>query len=192
MSQLDSYKGLVFATFDSTAPSLQEYLKEMTWYLDAFVDRREGGIEVIGAPHKWVVSCNWKLPAENFTGDMYHAAWSHLSAVLTGYGSSAANRKSWTGSIVSPGNGHGVVGLGPNDNADPPFPEIQAYEAEIRPEMQQRLGPRFNHLYPIFGTAFPNFSLNPRPGPHVPSLAPQGSGQDRDLDVGLRRSGGPA
>ena len=163
VAQLDSYKGLVFATFDSTAPSLQEYLSEMTWYLDAFVDRRKGGIEVIGAPHKWVVSCNWKLPAENFVGDMYHAAWSHLSAVLTGYGSSAANRQSWTGSIVSPGNGHGVVGLGPNDNADPPFPEIQAYEAEIRPEMQQRLGPRLNQVYPIFGTAFPNCSLNRAP-----------------------------
>ena len=51
MAQLDNYKGLYFATFDPEAPPLREYLGEMAWYLDAFFDRREGGIEVIGA-HK--------------------------------------------------------------------------------------------------------------------------------------------
>jgi phenylpropionate dioxygenase-like ring-hydroxylating dioxygenase large terminal subunit len=44
VAQLDSYKGLLFATFDAEAPTLREYLGEMTWYLDAFFDRREGGI----------------------------------------------------------------------------------------------------------------------------------------------------
>jgi len=43
VAQLDSYKGLLFATFDPEAPSLHEYLGEMAWYLDAFVDRREAG-----------------------------------------------------------------------------------------------------------------------------------------------------
>jgi 3-phenylpropionate/trans-cinnamate dioxygenase subunit alpha len=61
VTQLDSYKGLLFATFDPEAPALREYLGEMTWYLDAFFDRREGGIEVIGA-YKWVMPCNWKFP----------------------------------------------------------------------------------------------------------------------------------
>jgi phenylpropionate dioxygenase-like ring-hydroxylating dioxygenase large terminal subunit len=42
VAQLDSYKGLLFATFDPEAPSLREYLGEMTWCLDAFFDRREG------------------------------------------------------------------------------------------------------------------------------------------------------
>ena len=69
VAQLDSYKGLVFATFDHGAPSLLEYLGEMTWYLDAFFDRREGGVEVIGGMQKWVVPCNWKFPADNFSGD---------------------------------------------------------------------------------------------------------------------------
>src|SRR5262249_14289991 len=66
VAQLDSYKGLLFATFDREAPPLREYLGEMTWYLDAFFDRREGGIEVVGGMHKWVMPCNWKFPAENF------------------------------------------------------------------------------------------------------------------------------
>jgi phenylpropionate dioxygenase-like ring-hydroxylating dioxygenase large terminal subunit len=80
VAQLGNYKGLLFATFDPEAPSLREYLGEMTWYLDAFFDRRDGGIEVIGA-HKWVMPCNWKFPAENFGGDLYHVGWSHLSAM---------------------------------------------------------------------------------------------------------------
>src|SRR5260370_22997909 len=48
VAQLDSYKGLYFATFDPDAPPLREYHGEMTWYLDAFFDRREARDEVIG------------------------------------------------------------------------------------------------------------------------------------------------
>ena len=85
VAQLDIYKGLVFATFDKNAPSLMDYLGEMTWYLDSFFDRREGGVEVIGGVHKWIIPCNWKLPAENFGGDAYHVAWNHLSALTSGF-----------------------------------------------------------------------------------------------------------
>src|SRR6516165_7532292 len=68
VAQLDNYKGLWFATFDRHAPPLRKYLGEMAWYIDTFVDRREGGIEIV-ATHKWVMPCNWKFPAENFGGD---------------------------------------------------------------------------------------------------------------------------
>jgi len=110
VAQLDSYKGLIFATFDPGAPPLLDYLGEMTWYLDNFFDRREGGIEVIGGMHKWVVPCNWKLPAENFGGDSYHAQWSHISAIKTGFSPGDNVRRHWGGSIVSPGKGHGIIG----------------------------------------------------------------------------------
>ena len=92
VAQLDSYKGLLFATFDPEAPPLVEYLGEMAWYLDNFFDRREGGIEVIGGMHKWVIPCNWKFPAENFGGDPYHVGWSHLSAVQVGFTPGGATR----------------------------------------------------------------------------------------------------
>ena len=55
----------------------------MAWYIDTFVDRREGGIEIV-ATHKWIMPCNWKFPAENFGGDAYHVQWNHLSAVKIG------------------------------------------------------------------------------------------------------------
>ena len=45
VAQLDSYKGLIFATFDADAPPLLDYLGPMTWYLDTLFDRREGGSE---------------------------------------------------------------------------------------------------------------------------------------------------
>ena len=159
VAQLDSYNGLFFATFDAQAPPLREYLGEMTWYLDAFFDRREGGIEVIGGMHKWVTPCNWKFPAENFGGDSYHVPWSHLSAIRTDFASSVSTKPETTGSAVSPGNGHVLVCFGPNDLADPPVPEILEYEKEIRREVEKRLGPRLGRINPVVGTTFPNFSM---------------------------------
>ena len=82
VAQLDSYKGLIFATFDVDAPPLPNYLGPMTWYLDAFFDRREGGAEVIGGIHKWVAPCNWKFPPRTssetpttFSGLTFHPYW---------------------------------------------------------------------------------------------------------------------
>jgi len=158
VAQLEEYKGLLFATFDAQAPPLREYLGEMTWYLDTFFDRREGGIEVVGT-HKWVMPCNWKFPAENFGGDSYHVQWTHLSAIQTAFSTGVATKPNSTGSMVSPGNGHILICVGPNDVGDPPMPEILAYEKEIRPEVEQRLGARAKLINPIVGTMFPNFSM---------------------------------
>jgi len=66
VAQLYGCKGLVFATFDPEAPALREYLVKVTWYLEVFFDRREGGVEVVGGMHKWVILCNCKFPSENF------------------------------------------------------------------------------------------------------------------------------
>ena len=159
VAQLDSYKGLVFATFDASAPPLLDYLGEVTWYLDFFFDRREGGVEVIGGLHKWVMPANWKLPAENFCGDGYHTAWSHLSATSTGFGGEFRSKPSGEGKVISPGNGHCIVALGAEDQTDPSIPEILAYEAEIKPEVEKRLGDRVHLVKPHAGTIFPNFSI---------------------------------
>ncbi len=134
VAQLDNYKGLWFATFDAEAPLLRAYLGEMTWYLDAFFDRCEGGIELVGGVHKWIMPCNWKFPAENFAGDGYHVHWSHLSAVQTGSGGDFRTRPDDAGRAMSPGNGHSVMFAGPGMAADMPDPTVLAYEARIRPE----------------------------------------------------------
>ena len=161
VAQLDSYKGLIFATFDPTAPPLLDYLGEMTWYLDVFFDRREGGVEIVSGTHKWIMPCNWKLPADNHASDGYHSAWSHKSAADAGFSNSATTRPASGGATIALRNGHNVIafGPGPDSYSDPLLPVIQAYEDEIRPEVHKRLGSRFSIVNPFASTVFPNFSL---------------------------------
>lgn len=159
VAQLDTYKGLVFATFDNNAPSLIDYLGEMAWYLDCFFDRREGGVEVVGGVHKWIIPCNWKLPAENFGGDAYHVAWNHLSALTSGFTQAPAARQTLGGGTISPGNGHCILAVGADDYAAAPVEVIQEYEESIRAETVERLGPRLLKMTPNVGTLFPHMSF---------------------------------
>ena len=158
VAQLDSYKGLIFATFDPSAPPLLDYQGPFTWYMDAFFDRRGGGAEVIGGVHKWVAPCNWKFPAENFIGDSYHVPWSHLSPRLTGFSAAPATNDTPEGSAVSTGNGHGILTV-PSGSRRELMEVLNEYEAQIRGEVEARLGPRAEVLYPLVGTIFPNFSI---------------------------------
>ncbi|SDE23164.1 3-phenylpropionate/cinnamic acid dioxygenase subunit alpha [Paraburkholderia lycopersici] len=75
------YKGLVFGNWDADAPDLETYMGDIAWYLDGVLDRREGGTEIVGGVHKWVIDCNWKFPAEQFASDQYHALFTHASAI---------------------------------------------------------------------------------------------------------------
>ena len=159
VAQIDSYKGLFFATFDATAPPLLDYLGEMTWYMDAFVDRREGGIEFLGGMHKWVVPCNWKFSTENFGADTYHVGWTHAASIRTSFSNPPTSKPNSEGRVLSPGNGHIISTGGPGETFDPPVPEILSYEEAIRPEVDRRLGPRYKVANPIVGSVFPNFSL---------------------------------
>jgi hypothetical protein len=61
--------------------------------------------------------------------------------------------------MASPGNGHALICVGPDDVGDPPMPVIEAYEPDIATEVRQRLGPRAGLINPIVGRVFPNFSL---------------------------------
>lgn len=81
-AKVETYKGLIFATWDANAPSLDAYLGEAKFYMDAFLDRMEGGTEVLGGVTKWVIGCNWKFAAEQFCSDMYHAPVSHVSSTI--------------------------------------------------------------------------------------------------------------
>ena len=159
VARLDIYKGLVFATFDKNAPSLMDYLGEMTWYLDSFFDRREGGVEVIGGVHKWIIPCNWKLPAENFGGDAYHVAWNHLSALTSGFTQAPAARQTPGGGTLSPGNGHCILAVGAEDYSSAAEEIIQRYEESIRAETLSRLGERLEKITPNVGTLFPHMSF---------------------------------
>ena len=95
MAQLCNYKGGIWATWDPAAPSFAEYLGDFTHYLDQTLDGwdgSDGGAEILGGIQKWRVPCNWKFPAENFSGDSYHNI-SHRSVDLVGVGPSGSGRR---------------------------------------------------------------------------------------------------
>jgi phenylpropionate dioxygenase-like ring-hydroxylating dioxygenase large terminal subunit len=166
VAQLDSYKGLIFATFDSEAPKLLDYLGDMAWYLDILLDRREGGTEVSG-PHRWVVEANWKTAAENFGGDGYHIASTHSSARELGVDTTTSQARKWNnGCQIACGNGHVLVAwLTPPDDQGPwfaqPVTELGQYMKEHAGEIERRLGPvRARRISPSAGTVFPNLSVH--------------------------------
>ncbi|MEX2100003.1 MAG: aromatic ring-hydroxylating dioxygenase subunit alpha [Acidimicrobiia bacterium] len=82
VTQVVSYKGFVFGTWDPTAPAFEDYLGDMAWYFDVFADRFDGGCEVVGGVFKWVIDCNWKIAAEQFVTDSYHPEITHGSAFM--------------------------------------------------------------------------------------------------------------
>ena len=82
VAQLGVYRGLIFATWDTEAPTLDEWLGDMKWYLD-IIFGRTGEIEFVGVPQIWDVDCAWKFATDNFT-DNFHVFWAHQSLVKFG------------------------------------------------------------------------------------------------------------
>lgn len=168
VAKLESYKRLVFATFDARAPSLVDSLGDMAWYLDAFVDRRDGGTEVIGGVQKWTIAANWKFGAENFAQDMHHTTPTHASAMMAMLpeGMDPADARFPNNGIqASGGNGHGTGFFTEGRVIDVLMgPTIGRYfEEETRPEVERRLGRvRANRIRAAHATVFPNFSYLPQ------------------------------
>jgi len=165
VAQVDSYKGLIFATFDPEAPTLREYLGTMAWYLDILLDRREGGTEVSG-PQRWVVDANWKTAAENFGGDGYHIASTHGSARELGIDTTTSKTRQWNkGCQIACDNGHILVSwLTPPDSGPwfaQPDDQLVDYMKEHEVEIENRLGTkRARQISPSAGTVFPNLSVH--------------------------------
>src|SRR6201991_1383187 len=80
---LDTYNGLIFVSMDPDAPPLREYLGDFAFFLDYYTRQSASGIELRG-PQRWRVKANWKIGAENFSGDMYHTPQTHASIVEIG------------------------------------------------------------------------------------------------------------
>ena len=79
-ARVETYAGIVFANWDSGAPSLEEYLGDARWCLDVAFNRLDAGTEAIG-PVKWIEPLNWKTAVDNCS-DNYHVPTTHLSAIL--------------------------------------------------------------------------------------------------------------
>ena len=165
VAQLDSYKGLVFATWNPTAPPLAEALGDMAWYLDAFFDRLPGGSEVIDGVVKWRLKGNWKQAAEQFTSDMYHLPITHASAMMAMLPPDAPPVEiPDDGRQFSSPQGHGT-GFFFGADAAGMAPEIGEYLAAVRGQMLDHLGEaRLKGPLNSHANVFPNMGYLPGSG----------------------------
>ena len=172
VAQIHNYKGSIWATWDSAAPGFTEYLGDFTRYLDLQLDGwdgREGQAEVLGGIQKWLVPCNWKFPAENFSGDTYHNI-SHRSVDLAGIGPSGAGRRDMGERDVSrklhvciPDRGHQTIHyVLPAGKSPPPAylnaPIVAEYFRHCEAE-KRRLRGEEARLVGAPGEIFPNTAL---------------------------------
>ncbi len=169
VSRVESWRGLVFGCFDEQIEPLESYLGDMRFYLDAFLDRFAGGIEFLGAPHRWVINANWKLPVENQLGDVNHGAFLH-SAIIP---REAQDLIEELGLSVVPRPGHGATfrlmpedspvddmawgmeGLGGMFGGD----EVQEYLREIQAQAASRVGDIRARMKGLTYGIYPNLSF---------------------------------
>ena len=84
-ARVEVFAGIIFANFDESAASLDEFLGGFKWYLNTMLNRTKAGMEVLGPPQRFVIHANWKTAAEQFAGDGYHAGQLHRTlGLLTG------------------------------------------------------------------------------------------------------------
>ena len=168
--QLDTYNGLIFGTLDEEAPPLAEWLGDIRWYLDLFTLRSPAGLEVVGAPQRWIAHVDWKTAGENFIGDSYHTLMTHQSMVELGQAPRDPKYAMYGEQISIPGKGHGAMLVGaPPGVPLPPFwgyPEemLERAKASIPTPQQYEIAKQTRIA---LATVFPNLSIhNPIRRPH--------------------------
>jgi phenylpropionate dioxygenase-like ring-hydroxylating dioxygenase large terminal subunit len=176
--RLESYNGLIFGCLDEDAVALDEWLGDIRWYLDLFTLRSPAGLEVIGAPQRWVVDVDWKIAGENFIGDSYHTLMTHRSMVELGQAPRDPKYAMYGEQVRIPGKGHGamLIGAPPGTNL-PPFwgyPEDAIERAKISLPSREQFDVAYQTRI-MLGSVFPNLSIhNPirRPDHHYEGNVP--------------------
>ncbi len=159
--RVESYRGLIFGSLDPNVMPLEEYLGGLKWYWDIFLTRSDGGMEVRGVPHRWVVNTNWKMTLENFGGDPYHVPTSHKSTVELGISPSHPLYSSFGHQVVLE-HGHCVnVNVAAPGSSSPPY---QGLPEEMWPMFERNLTKEqleiFKKCTVIVGSCFPSLSFH--------------------------------
>src|SRR5262249_38335281 len=142
-ARVETYLGLIFATFDHDAPSLLDYLgDDYRFYLEALFDRDGNGTVVLGGIQRWRLDCNWKMPSENLAGDMYHPDVSHASLMQLSGEASADIEPAMQ---VTSSNGHAIiVRVRPDDSDGKTYPGggkiAREWFDSVQPRVRERLG----------------------------------------------------
>jgi p-cumate 2,3-dioxygenase subunit alpha len=122
--RMESYRGLIFASFDSEIEELTEYLAGAREYIDAMMDAAEvaaafagengsggsrwsGPLQVLRGTHQYGIRANWKLLVEN-SFDGYHLGPTHATYFQFLKDQKVEVSPS-TGTMKLLGNGHCVI-----------------------------------------------------------------------------------
>ena len=163
--RVDQYNGMIFATFDADAPSLDDFLGAAKPWIDLFM--KQGGgfpVKVLGE-HKFTFPGNWKIQLENTT-DAYHFPIVHKSFLtsLDGATEELFSFMDAGGHVQDLGNGHSVMVMIPElvdleDNLDADIPDrFAAIAEELRKTLDEQAVRRV--VRAIGGTGF-NLNMFP-------------------------------
>lgn len=169
--RIASYEGLVFGSFNVDIESLDDYLGDMKFYLDTYFKRFPGGVEVVGAPHKWALQANWKLPVENQLGDVGHGPFLH-GTLLAGTPAAEELEDYGVNTVTAPGHGAavrympadmdperiawGMEGIGAQLS---PIPELKTYLLDVQRQVADSLGPVHARIKGLTYGVYPNLSF---------------------------------
>jgi phenylpropionate dioxygenase-like ring-hydroxylating dioxygenase large terminal subunit len=157
-ARVDTHQGLIFACLDSETAGLREYLGDFAWYLDYNFGLAAGGLEVVGDPSRWVVTANWKTPAENFAGDTYHTQTLHRSIAAGIRNAPFALSNNDVHVVDASGHAMSIKRVGPDDElfwGMPPETRRTFFESGLTAE-QYAMARRSKV---DTGTVFPNLTL---------------------------------
>jgi anthranilate 1,2-dioxygenase large subunit len=126
-ARVETYRGLIFATFDDATPPLAEYLAELSDGLDAVLG--DGALRYLGAV-RVIFRTNWKLYVENIY-DGYH-----VTALHTGF--QVVRLRSHGGQRFVPNyerNGHlwGRSKSTPVDQLQPALRDMSLFDTRTKP-----------------------------------------------------------
>ena len=167
-ARVETYAGIVFATWAKDAPGLDAFLGDARWYLDTVFNRRDCGMQALG-PMKWLEPVNWKTVVDN-SSDNYHVPTTHLASARVQSQHLGRPPLSHKDQFESPNrhvfvNGHALTfreapddtpryvhGMS-KDNAH----LFQAYHEATLPEVERRLGALRAHRVQLGNhSIFPN------------------------------------
>jgi len=93
VAQMCNYYGSVWATWDSKAPSFEDYVGAYApsiRHCFQSTDGEDNGIELFNPVVKWRIPTNWKFPGFSFAGDAAHGAMTHRSINVAAIGPQGA------------------------------------------------------------------------------------------------------
>jgi phenylpropionate dioxygenase-like ring-hydroxylating dioxygenase large terminal subunit len=175
-ARVTCFYGSIWATFDESAPSFEDFLGDMAFWLREFMmspDGEDDGLEVVDGILKCEIPSNWKFGAENAAGDLYHDV-SHKSVQRVGLSlTGLRGRHTWDAdqakfrmlNITFPAGGHAVRG-NLYEAAEREYfsqwaanAEVDEYFRKAHYARQKRLGEKMR-LLNRGGIVFPNFVYN--------------------------------